>query len=450
MFVMEKGEIMIIRTVYGEMRGVDHGEYVEFRRVPYAKPPVGELRFKAPVRPDAWEGVLDATEYAPKAFQEGNNGAPWGKDFYADPSFDRVPSEDCLYLNIWVPKSALEDPDASCPIAMWIHGGAFMGGYATESEFDGAAYTKRGVILASVEYRCNIFGFFAHPWLTAENGGKTSGSYGSLDQIAALEWLYENAKCLGGDPENITVFGQSAGAMSTQTLISSDLTRGKIAKAILQSGGSYGQGLHRKLPLAQQEQFGEMFTEMNGITSLEQLRAMSTEEIAAAMGPWMEKVFPIFNGLFLIPLVDGILLKDGYYELMAQGKIHDIPYMLGATENDIDVQEENRTNDKVTFLLPGSIDFSKKLAELGRKPAYVYYFTRKLPGDGWGAYHSSELMYMFGTLDRCWRPWEEHDYELSERMIDYWCNFIRTGDPNGEGLPEWRPCTGEGDVIEFN
>lgn len=439
----------IVNTIYGQIQGIDMGDYVEFRSVPYAKPPIGELRFKAPVKPDAWEGILDATVYAPKAYQDKNRDAPWEKDFYTNPKFDRVPSEDCLYLNIWMPKSALEDSNSKCPIAMWIHGGAFMGGYATELEFDGAVFARKGIILASVEYRCNIFGFFAHPWLTAENG-KTSGNYGSLDQIAALEWLYDNADFLGGDRENITVFGQSAGAMSTQTLVSSDLTRGKIAKAIMQSGGSYGQGLHRKMLLAEQEHYGEMFTEMHGIKSLEQLRAMSTEEIAAAMKPWMDKVLPEAKGLFLIPLCDDILLKDYYYELMDQGAIHDIPYMIGATKDDIDVQEENRTNDKVTFFLPGSIDFSKKLVELGRKPAYVYYFTRDLPGDGWGAYHSAELFYMFGTLDRCWRPWEARDYDLSERMIDYWSNFMKTGDPNGENLPEWKACMGEDDVLILN
>lgn len=437
----------VITTIYGQMQGVDMGDYVEFRSVPFAKPPVGELRFKAPVKPEPWEGILDATQYAKMAYQEHRpHGAPWDKDFYADPSFDRIASEDCLYLNLWVPKSALEKKSVKCPIAMWIHGGAFMGGYATESVFDGAAYSKRGVILASVEYRLNIFGYFAHPWLTSEDG-KSSGSYGSLDQIAALEWLYDNADAFGGDKENITVFGQSAGAMSAQTLISSDLTRGKIAKCILQSGGSYGQGLHRMMPLSEQERFGKMFTDMHGIESLEQLRAMSSEEIAAAMGPWMGKVFPEFGGLFLIPCMDGSLMKDGYYELIDKGEIHDIPYMLGATRNDIDVQAENRTDDKKTFLYQGSIDFSKKLAELGRKPAYVYYFTRDLPGDGWGAYHSSELLYMFGTLDRCWRPWKERDYKLSERMVDYWCNFMKNGDPNGEGLAEWKICEGEEDVM---
>ena len=148
-----------------------------------------------------------------------------------------------------------------------------------------------------------------------------------------------------------------------------------------------------------------------------------------------------------MPVVDGVVLKEGCNELIDQNAIADIPYMLGATENDMDVQTENRTDDRVTCLLPGSIAFSKKMTELGRKPAYVYYFTRKAPGDGWGAYHSSELFYVFGILDRCWRPFEERDYKLSECMVDYWANFMRNGDPNGEGLPVWKPCVGEEDVM---
>ncbi len=438
---------MIINTIYGKLKGIDHGSYAEFRKVPYAKPPIKELRFKPPVKPDPWDGVLDATEFAPKAYQEGNHSAPWDKDFYSDPHYDREISEDCLYLNIWIPKKAVDNPAIKCPIALWIHGGAFMGGYATEAPFDGKAYANKGIILASVEYRCNIFGFFAHPLLTAESLDHVSGNYGILDQIAALNFLYENADLIGGDKNNITVFGQSAGAMSVQTLCSSELTRGKISKAILQSGGSYGCGLHRKMPLTEQESYGKIFTDINNIANLEQLRSMSSDEMLNAMKPWMEKVFPLAKGLFLIPVCDGRLLTDGYYELMDNGVLHDISYMLGATENDIDVQKENRGDDKTTFLLSGSVNYSKKLIDIGRKGAYVYYFTRKLPGDGWGAYHSSELMYMFGTLDRCWRPWESHDYGLSEKMIGYWSNFMKTGDPNSEGFPEWNLCSDDRDVL---
>ncbi len=423
----------MIETKYGKIEGVDQGEYVEYRGVPFAKPPVGELRWKAPQPPEPFEGVYRATEFKAKSVQEtGHNGPPYDKDFYDDPAYERPISEDCLYLNIWAPKNA-----ENCPVAMWIHGGAFMGGSGSEKEFDGAAYAKRGVIFVSVQYRLGVLGFLAHPWLTAESG--VSGNYGILDQIAALNWIYENISSFGGDPENITAFGQSAGAMSVQTLISSPLTGNMIKRAILQSGGSYGAGLHRDTPLAEQESYGEIFAEILGVNSLEEMRTKSAEEIVAATGPFMGKVLPIAKGLFLTPTMDGKVLTGGYYELMDKGEIKDIPYMLGSTKDDILVTPEMKSPEE-SPLYTGSIAFSHKLEELGRKPAYVYYFTRDLPGDEQGAWHSAELWYMMGTQDRCWRPWTAEDHALSARMLDYWCNFMKTGDPNGESLPNWEPC----------
>ena len=434
----------MIETKYGKIEGIDRGDYMEYRGIPFAKPPVGELRWKAPQPPERFEGVYHATEFRAKAMQEtGHNGPPYDKDFYDDPAYERPISEDCLYLNIWTPKNA-----KNCPVAMWIHGGAFMGGSSSEKEFDGAAYCKRGVIFVSVQYRLGVMGFLAHPWLTAEAG--TSGNYGILDQIAALNWIYENISAFGGDGENITVFGQSAGAMSVQTLISSPLTGNRIKRAILQSGGSYGAGLHRDTPLAEQESYGEIFAEVLGVTSLEEMRNKSSEEIMEATGPFMGKVFPIAKGLFLVPVIDNKVLTGGYYELMDKGEIKDIPYMLGSTKDDILVTPEMKTPEDFP-LYRGSKAFSRKLEELGRKPAYVYYFTRDLPGNDFGAWHSAELWYMMGTLSRCWRPFEQGDYDLSERMLDYWANFMETGDPNGNGLTPWCPCTKDDPfIMEFD
>ena len=425
----------MIETKYGLLEGVDRGWYTEYRGVPYAMPPVEDLRWKAPQSPKPWEGVFQAREFPAKAMQREGSAPPWDKDFYDDPGFLPEASEDCLYLNVWAPKGAKD-----CPVAVWIHGGAFLGGNASEKEFDGAEYCRRGVILVSIQYRLGIFGFLAHPWLTGEAG--TSGNYGILDQIAALRWVHENISAFGGDPEAITVFGQSAGAMSVQTLISSPLTGGLIKRAILQSGGSYGRGLHRDITLEEQESFGQMLTEILRVNSLQELRAKTAGEIFAAFGPFMEKAMPVAKGLFLTPTMDGKVLTKGYYELMDAGEIKDIPYMLGCTKNDILAEGGMKVEE--TPLYQGSVDFSKKLASLGRKPAYVYSFLRDLPGDSQGAWHSAELWYTFGTLPRCWRPWEAGDYALSCRMLDYWTNFIKTGDPNGEGLPAWRPC-GEAD-----
>ena len=430
-------------TKYGKLKGIDHGWYTEYRGVPYAKAPVGDLRWKAPQPLDAYEGVLDATVFPKKAMQAEGSSPPWDKDFYDDPQYIPEVGEDCLYLNIYAPKDM-----TGCPVAFWIHGGAFLGGNASEKEFDGAEYCRRGVVFVSIQYRLGVFGFLAHPWLTEEAG--TSGNYGVLDQIAALKWVHENIAAFGGDPENITVFGQSAGAMSTQTLISSPMTENLIKKAILQSGGSYGEGLHRDILLSEQETYGVLFSDILNVKNLSEMREKSAEEVFAAFGPLMQKAMPMARGLFLVPTIDGKVLTKGYYELVDNGEIKDIPYMLGSTKNDILVSPEN-TKAEESPLYRGSVAFSKKLVELGRDPAYVYYFTRDLPGDAQGAWHSAELWYMMGTLPRCWRPWTAGDYALSGKMLDYWTNFMKTGDPNAENLPAWESCSAENSfVLELN
>lgn len=432
-----------IQTTYGQLAGVDCGDYVLYKGVPYAQPPVGELRWRAPQPLAPWDGTYHATSWRNKCMQEHMPDDLYDKEFYDDPAFDGPMSEDCLYLHIWAPKGAKD-----APAAVWYHGGAFMGGYSFEKEFDGADYAKRGVIMVSVEYRCNVFGYLAHPWLTAEAGA--SGNYGTLDQIAALRWVHENAAAFGGDASNITVFGQSAGAMSVQTLVSSPLAKPYIAKAIMQSGGSYGSGLHRDMPLSEQEHYGTYFAEVTGVKSLEEMRALPADAVIAATGAFFGRTMPEAQGLFLTPTIDGQVLTGGYYELVDNGEIADIPYLLGCTKDDI-LTTPDMDKPADNQLYQGSIAFSHKLGELGRKPAYVYYFTRDLPGDDRGAWHSSELFYMMGTLDRCWRPWTEGDRALSERMIDYWCNFMRAGDPNGEGLPAWEPCDrATSNVLELN
>ncbi len=435
----------IYTTKYGQIKGVNMGDYTVLKGVPYAKPPIGDLRFKAPQPLDPWDGIYEANSFNDACVQHlGTEDPLWGPEFYSEKEWIRNQSEDCLYLNIWVPNNA---EGKKLPVAFWIHGGAFLSGYATEKEFDGEAYCKRDVILVSVEYRCNIFGFLAHPLLTAESPDHTSGNYGILDQIAALKWVYENIAGFGGDPDNITIFGQSAGAMSVQTLISSPLTDGMIAKAIMQSGGGYKGGLSRDMLLSEQEKYGEIFMEIANVKTLEELRSLSTDEVFSLLDPFMAKVFPIAMGLFLTPVIDDHLLTDGYDNLIETGKIKDIPYLMGSTKNDITVTEEMIKSGTFSPLYTGCISFSKKLEELGRKPAYVYYFSHDLPGDNAGAFHSSELWYMFGTLSRCWRPFTEADHTLSDKMLNYWTNFMKTGDPNGEGLDEWNPCTADNEFV---
>ena len=347
----------------------------------------------------------------------------YGKEFYDE----MVPpeSEDCLYLNIWTPASAA--PGDNLPVLFWIHGGAFMHGCGTEKEFDGEGFAKKGVILVSINYRVNVFGFFAHPELEKENTEGVSGNYGLLDQAFALNWVRENIAAFGGDAAKITLAGQSAGCMSVQNLISSPLTKGMVRGAVLQSGGGL-RALHATPSKEQLWEISQKLMEHLGVSTLEELRqvpALKLRDAAYAVnGP----------GLGWTPHQDGWLLPASVDELAETGAIHDIAYMIGSTGNDI---------GSGTLLQESGARFCQNQLDLGRKPAYFYFFDRKLPGDGAGAFHSCELWYEFETLGRCWRPWEDCDRELARVMSNYWANFAKAGNPNGEGLPHWEPYTQE-------
>ncbi|MCI5648211.1 MAG: carboxylesterase family protein [Fusicatenibacter sp.] len=431
------------RTKQGWVRGQDQGTYTVFRGIPYAKPPVGELRFCAPEEPDTYEGIYEADHFRAACPQERHDPESfYGKEFHLDPAFDAEQSEDCLYLNIWTPAEKKEE---KLPVAFWIHGGAFLHGYSHEMEFDGKEYCRRGVILVSINYRVGAFGFLAHPWLSAENEQGISGNYGILDQIAALSWVRNNIESFGGDPENITVFGQSAGAMSVQTLVSSPLTKDWISKAILQSGGGYHNGFRVSVPLAEAEKTGEEFVRRCNLSDPEQLRSISSEELLENQIRMMQE----YGTLFFTPNIDGVLLSDDLDHLLEQGSVRDIPYLIGSTKNDIGVMPKSGETEEYGSLYKGCTAWSEKQEELGRKPSYVYYFTRELQGDDAGAFHSSELWYMFGTLVRSWRPKSDGDYRLSVQMLDAWTNFMKTGDPNGEGVPQWRPCRREDPYVQI-
>lgn len=449
----------VIETKKGSISGIDMEGYTIFQGIPYAKPPVGSLRYRAPQGAEAFEGVYAADRFRCKCVQDDTTSGPYLKEFYANPEFSAESGEDCLYLNIWAPTGS---EGKKLPIAFWIHGGAFLGGFGSELEFDGAAYCQQEVILVTINYRCNSFGFLAHPWLSAEsleeNGRAVSGNYGILDQVAALNWVYDHIEAFGGDPENITVFGQSAGSMSTQTLISTELTGDKIAKAIFQSAGSYDGGLNRDLPLEKAMSIGERFVAKTGAKDLAELRSIDAETLRRLTGEFMGDLIAETGRMELvfIPNIDGYLLKEGYNDLIDHNRIKDIPYMLGSTKDDILVTPEMVAADEKSSLYKGCIVYSQKMEDLQQRPSHVYYFSRNLPGEGEDgfvnqAFHSCELWYMFGTLDRCWRPMEEHDYQLSKTMLDYWTNFMKTGNPNGEGLAEWKPCTKQDPVVfEFS
>ncbi len=430
----------IVKTKKGLLEGVDMGQYTVFRGIPYAKPPVGELRWRSPQETEAWEGVRKANTFPPICPQDmptadSSFGALYYKEFYSYPDFMRPMSEDCLYLNIWTPN---EQDDGPLPVAFWIHGGGFSGGYGSEIEFDGEKFCAKGVILVTIQYRVNIYGYFAHPWLCAENELGLSGNYGLLDQIAALTWVQENIAAFGGDPQRITVFGQSAGSMSTQALVCSDLTRGKIAGAILQSGISCESEVLYRPTMEEEMAIGEQFVRFAHAGSLEELRTMDVETLHEAALKLQEHcIRTMHNPLVLVPNADGFVLKDTVSSLWRKGAMRDIPYIVGSTGNDLRMSPEEVAAGAPGVLQKEGKLWAEKVTETYEKPVFLYWFTHKLPGDEAGAFHSSELWYVHGTLSRCWRPMTEEDYLLSERMMTYWTNFMKTGNPNREGEKSW-------------
>lgn len=431
----------IVKTSKGKIKGQLMEGYSLFKGIPYAKPPVGGLRWKAPQPLDAWEGEYCADHFPNASMQDGHEpGSFYHKEFYNNPEFIRPVSEDSLYLNVWTPA---KDKEEGLPVAIWIHGGAFLGGNGSELEFDGETYSRRGVILVTINYRVNIFGFLAHPWLSKENEKGVSGNYGILDQIAAIRWVHDHIAEFGGDPENITIFGQSAGAMSVQTLVSTELTGDNISKAILQSGGGYDNGLNRDdMTLKHAEELGLQITGMSGIKSLEEFRAMSAEQVFQVYKDAANVLMPQEKGLFMLPAIDGYVLKEGYDQLIRNKKVKDIPYVLGATKDDIFVDPQDAKAGLTSRLLSGCTSWAHMLEDPERKPCYVYEFRRELPGDEAGAFHSAELWYLFGTLARSWRPFDKHDYELSEKMLELWTSFMKTGNPTTEkGEQAWKTCT---------
>jgi para-nitrobenzyl esterase len=340
-------------------------------------------------------------------------------------------SEDCLYLNIWTPA---QDCSQALPVAVWIHGGGYVEGSGCDSEFDGAALCRQGLVIVTINYRLNALGFLAHPWLTEESG--LSGNYGILDQIAAIKWVRDNIAAFGGDPTHITIFGQSAGALSVQTIVSSPLARGLVQGAILQSAGGYDTGIAKDRTMAEVEAMGEEFVRMCGADNLAALRDIPAETLVHHV----QTVRAQHRALPFAPVIDGCLLTKGYDEIVDRGLHLDIPYMIGSTERDIGVTPDMLASGQKGRLYDGCVKWSLKNEALGRRPSYVYYFTHKPLGDDAGAFHCAELWYMFGLLHRSWRPKEEADYKLEKQLVAYWANFIRTGNPNKDGLPEWMPC----------
>ena len=410
-------KLPVLTVAGGKIQGFpsENPEVVVYKGIPYAAAPVGELRWRAPQPAQAWEGVRVCDTFGPIAPQAGNApGTFYGDEFYWEGTPEQ--REDCLYLNVWAPVRG-----KNLPVALWIHGGAYQNGYGYEVTMDGDEWAKRGVILVTINYRLGALGFLSHPELTAEQG--QSGNYGLMDQIAALQWVKDNIAAFGGDPSRITVFGQSAGAMSVKTLLISPQSRDLVAGAIIQSGGGLGtrgiapaQGVSQAFYDAQ----GKDIMDNAGLSSLADMRAASAQEVFESIG----KYTAAGKGwVMLSPHTDGFTLTESFDEAVFDGSMAQVPIMIGYNKDDMGM------------LAGESVDrFCAVRDSLGFS-VYEYEFLRELPTDeahpasAAGAFHSAELWYVFGTLGRSWRPFTEEDYALSARMLDAWTGFCKTGNP---------------------
>lgn len=429
---------MEVKIKYGKLQGTEGTYAWVYKGVPYARPPVGALRWRAPEPPDAWEGVRKADSFPPMAPQiPQEEGSFYEKEFYHGPEAVPEQSEDCLYLNIWVPK---KKDDTPFPVVIWYHGGAYISGFCSEMEFDGEAYARRGVLMVSVGYRLGLLGFFTHSALRERDGH--SGNYGMLDQIAALDWVRENIADFGGDPNQITIMGQSAGGMSVRTLCASPLARGKMQRAIIQSAGGYQSPLEIcTVEEAILERASADALTGLGLT-LEALYEKQPREILELQGPVWGKISAATGCMMpLCPHLDGYSLTKTCDAVLEDGEQPKIPYLIGSNQEDLAQEAEGEEDGPLHKSVKAFCEMQKDNPQ-----TYVYYFRRQLPGDKAGAFHSAELWYMFGTWKRCWRPMTAQDGALSEAMLDAWAAFIRSGNPGWEAYRAEKPVIKEFDV----
>ena len=465
-----------VKTDKGKVEGAyttDH-QVIAFKGIPYAAPPVGDLRWQPPMPAAKWKGVRQATEFGSHCVQSGG---------YPDMVFhDPGPSEDCLTLNVWTPANA--KPDSKLPVMVWIYGGGFVTGGTSENRQDGQFLAHRNVIIVSMNYRLGIFGFFVHPELTAESPHHASGNYGLMDQAAALEWVKRNITAFGGDPSNVTIFGESAGSFAVSTLMASPQTRGLISKAIGESGGAlYSAGLSYPARETLEQRNVAFAQTAFGTSKLADLRKLSADDLVKAAMAKTTPPPPRFG-----PDVDGYFLPESVPAIYAAGQQAHVPLLAGWNADEVrsavlfakppvtaasfTAQAEKEFGDRAKDFLavyPAATDaealtsagdfvsdrfiaFStwrwiEAQIQTGNAPVYRYFFTLGNPGDqnhkaAAGAFHSDDIEYVFGTLDS--RPgavWRPEDRKLSDQMGQYWTNFARTGDPNGMGLPHWPTST---------
>lgn len=470
------GADLTVKTSHGKLQGkASLGGGVAFLGVPFAAPPIGDLRWKAPAPPAKWKGVRDATSFGHHCMQP---------TLYSDMIFrDPGQSEDCLTLNIWRPENTKAEKHRKLPVMVWIYGGGFLAGGTSEPRQDGAALAQNGVIVVSMNYRLGIFGFFVDHDLAAENDHHSAGNYGLMDQAAALSWVQDNIKSFGGDPENVTLFGESAGSFSVSAQMASPVAEGLFAKAIGESGGAFSRTLAFPL-LEDAAKADEAFAgKAFNTTSLASLRALSADQVLEGSSR-KDAGVPRF-----VPDIDGYFLPESVSAIYAEGKQAKVPLLAGWNKDEgsgsvISAQQKptveslramasqmfgTRADEALRVYSAANDDEALRVAEdyagdtfiaystwawleahvkIGDAPVFRYRFDRGSPGDpnhqeDFGAFHSDEIEYVFGNLDsRHGAAWKPEDYKLSKLMQTYWTNFARTSDPNGAGtataaIPAW-------------
>jgi para-nitrobenzyl esterase len=466
-------QLNTVKTANGMVAGNKHNDISIFKGIPFAAPPIGALRWKAPQPAPDWKGVKQATAFSASPIQP--TPAPfmcWSEEFIAPPA---PLSEDCLYLNVW---SGAKSASEKRPVFVWIYGGGLSSGSAACAIYDGEEMAKRGVVFVSINYRVGPFGFMAHPELSKEQNN-ASGNYGLLDQVAALQWVKKNISAFGGNPDQVTIGGQSAGSMSVNALLASPLAKGLFRGAILESGGLLAGLIPGSLQSA--EKIGVELQKKAGAGGISELRNKSAAEILKAAQD--------LGGMRMGLTLDGYALPVDFMQAFREGKYNNLAVMMGWVTGDgglfgkpditaekfIQQANEKYGADAAAYLkvFPAASDSEAQasqtrlailnfaslpaylLAGYNKKPTFIYeggYVPTDKPGfPNYGAFHTSEVPFALHTLHLWNRPWKQSDFDVQELMSSYWIQFIKTGDPNGSGLPQWNAYNkAEGTILEIN
>lgn len=423
----------VVQVENGSLEGSEADGVLSWKGIPFAAPPVGDLRWRAPQSPADWEGIRQATDYGHDCMQKPFDGdaAPLGTP----------PAEDCLYANVWRPANVT----GKLPVVVWIYGGGFVNGGASPPTYAGAELARQGVLFFSFNYRVGRFGTFAHPALTsADQDGGLVGNYGYLDQIAALTWVKRNIASFGGDPENVTIIGESAGGMSVHNLITSPLANGLFDKAVVLSGGD-GKML-ADADLASAEAAGVRFAESKGIApddpdALAKLRGLSADDVVDGLN--LAALFAPSDAprSFSSPFPDGRIAVD-QRKAYTSAEFRQVPMIIGATSDDI--------GGVTGGMIVGARQIAGLVADQG-VPVWEYrfgYVASSIAVDGKGAGHATDIPFFLGTQAiKYGEATSERDNAMGRIASAYVVNFAKTGDPNGTDLPLWKPRSGQGEAI---